>query len=215
MFAYLALDNIDSNSFIIIIQVAQPITLICAYFFFKEKFGWLTAIGIGISTSGLLIVFGAPDILAAPLSAGYACLAAISWSLGSLAMKRTGHIKPASFLTYAYLIAMPVALIATFLFEDNHIERLISADTVNIVFVIVYQVVLMGLMTFVWSGLMARNPAQIVTPFLMIQPIFGVIGSYYLLNETLNPNIYWGGLIVMFGIGIINVRRVIKFKDST
>lgn len=97
IFAYLALTHISSNSFIIMIQVALPMTILLAYFFFNEKFGIPTTIGIIISFTGLLVVFGAPDILASPLGAVLACLAALSWSIGSIMMKRTGHINLLAF----------------------------------------------------------------------------------------------------------------------
>ena len=215
MFANLALNQISSNSFIIIIQIAQPITLVCAYFFFKEQFGWLTSLGIFISVIGLIVVFGAPDILKFPMGAGLAILAAISWSIGSLAMKRTGHIDPASFLSYAYLMAAPIALISTLLFEDNHIERIGNADKSTLSFVLLYQIIIMAAMTFVWSGLMVRNPAQYVTPFMMLQPLFAVIGSYYIFAETLNKNVLIGGLIILCGIGIIHFRKIYKFRNVT
>ena len=208
--ANLALNHISSNSFILIIQIAQPFTLLCALFFFKEKFGLLTSTGIFISLIGLVIVFGAPDILASPIGAGLAIIAAISWSLGSLSMKKTGHIKPASFLCYTYLISAPIALIATLVFEDNHFEKIISADKSTLSFVLLYQVIVMAAMTFVWSGLMARNPAQYVTPFMMLQPVFAVIGSYYIFSEKLNESLFFGGAVILFGLSIIHIRKIQK-----
>ena len=98
IFAYLALSHITSNSFVMVTQIGQPIMLVLAYIFFKERFGLLTTLGIMISISGLVIVFSAPDILSSPVGAILACLAATSWCLGSLSMKRTSDIAPASFL---------------------------------------------------------------------------------------------------------------------
>tara|TARA_B100000508_G_scaffold139543_1_gene138106 strand:- start:934 stop:1830 length:897 start_codon:yes stop_codon:yes gene_type:complete len=215
IFAYLALTHLTSNSFVVITQIAQPFTLILAYFLFKEKFGLPTTFGIILALSGLIIVFGAPDILASPIGAVLATIAALSWSIGSLAMKRTGHIKPASFLAYAYLIGTPIALGASYVIEDGQVERILNADKFILGFVLGYQVLIMGAMTLVWSGLMSRNPAQLVTPFLMLQPIFAVIASYFILGETLNPNIFWGGLIVLSGIGIINFRKIQKFYSKS
>ncbi|MEM7618190.1 MAG: DMT family transporter [Pseudomonadota bacterium] len=212
IFAYLALTYITSNSFVIMVQIALPMTILLAYFFFNEKFGLPTTIGILISFIGLLIVFGAPDILASPIGAVLTCLAALSWSIGSIAMKRTGHIKPASFLGYAYLMGIPVAVLCSYIFDTNPIERIASADKYILSFVLLYQVVFMGFMTLVWGGLMARNSAQYVTPFLMLQPVFGVILAYYLLDETLNPNLIYGGILVLIGIGIVNYRMIIRKK---
>jgi drug/metabolite transporter (DMT)-like permease len=127
-------------------------------------------------------------------------------------MKRTGHIKPASFLAYAYMMGIPVAVICSALFDANPIERIINADKLILGFVLLYQVGLMGFMTLVWSGLMVRNSAQYVTPFLMLQPIFGVILAYYMLGETLNSNLIYGGILVLCGIGIVNYRMLVRRK---
>lgn len=214
IFAYLALTYITSNSFVMTSQIGQPIMLVLAYIFFKERFGILTTLGITIAISGLVIVFSAPDILSSPLGAILACTASLSWCLGSLSMKRTGHIAPASFLAYAYLMAIPVAFSASYFLEEGQIERILNADIKVLSFVLTYQVILMGAMTLVWSGLMHRNPAQLVTPFMMLQPLFAVVGSYYILGERLNANILWGGLIVLLGIGIINIRKIQKFRKK-
>jgi O-acetylserine/cysteine efflux transporter len=68
----------------------------------------------------------------------------------------------------------------------------------------------MGLMSVAWGRLMSRNPAQTITPFLMIQPIFAVIGGYFINGETLNMSVFAGGLVVLLGIGIINWRALAK-----
>ena len=69
IFAYLALDRITGSSCVIIIQIGQPVTLMLAWLMFGEKFGLKTAFGILIAFSGLVIVFGAPDIVSAPMGA--------------------------------------------------------------------------------------------------------------------------------------------------
>ena len=211
--AYLALDRITGNSFVVIVQVAQPVTILLAWILHKERFGIMTVLGILIAFCGLVITFGAPDIKASPSGAILTILAGASWALGSLAMKKTAHIKPATFLSYTYLMAFPVALIATTVMEQDQIARFMSAPPLTIGFVLFYQVILMSLMTFVWSGLMARHQAQYVTPFLMLQPIIAVIGGYYLLGETLNWYVAAGGIAVLAGIGIINWRRFIRAKE--
>ncbi len=208
--AYLALDRITGNSFVVIIQTAQPVTIILAWLLYGEKFGLKTTLGILIAFSGLLIVFGAPDIVSAPMGAVLTVLAAISWSFGSLAMKRASHIKPAAFLGYSYLMGAPVALAATCLFEEDQIGRFLSADPGTLVFILFYQVIFMGLMTVVWSGLMSRHQAQYITPFLMLQPLIAVVGGYFLLGETLHWNVALGGLTVLAGIGIIHWRAIVK-----
>lgn len=215
MFAHLALAKIDGNSFVVLIQVAQPITLLLAWLMYKEKFGIYTTVGIAVAFAGLTITFGAPDIIQNPLGAVYVILAALGWSIGSMAMKKTGHIPPAKFLAYAYIMATPIALAGTWLLEDNQIERFMQADPYKLSFVVFYQVIMMGLMSVAWGRLMSRNPAQSITPFLMLQPIFAVIGGYFINGETLNPSVFLGGIVVLLGIGVINWRAIVKRRPQT
>lgn len=210
MFAHLALDHITGNSLVVLIQIAQPLTLILAWMVFGEKFGLYTAAGIGIALCGLLVVFGAPDILSAPLGGLFGVLSALGWSIGSLAMKKTGHIKPAAFLAYAYLMAAPVAFAGTYFLESNQIEAILDADPVPLGLIVFYQVIVMALMSLVWAGLMARNHAHFVTPFLMLQPIFAVIGGYYINGELLHWNVFAGGVITLAGVAFINRRTIVK-----
>ncbi len=210
IFAYLALAYITSNSFVIIMQVSQPVTILLARFLYGEHFGWKTALGIMVAFSGLLIVFGAPDVIQAPLGAMLAVMAATSWAVGSLSMKRTAHIKPAAFLGYSYLMGVPVALVTTLLLETNQITSFMDAPPLTLGFVLSYQVILMGIMSFVWSLLISRHKAQYVAPFLMLQPIIAVIGSYFLLGESLSWNVALGGLTVLVGIGIVHWRRFVR-----
>ncbi len=213
MFAHLALSHIDGNSFVVLIQVSQPMTLLLAWLLFKEKFGIYTAAGVAVSFGGLMITFGAPDIIEHPIGAVFALFAALGWSLGSIAMKKTGHIKPATFLAYSYLMASPIALAGTYLLEHNQVQRFMEADPYKLGFVVFYQVVMMGLMSVAWGRLMSRNPAQKVTPFLMIQPLFAVIGGYFINGETLNMSVIAGGMVVLAGIGIINWRTIVKRRQ--
>lgn len=210
MFAHSAMDLINSNSFAVIIQIAQPTMLILAWIFFKEKFGIYTTAGIAVAFTGLIIVFGAPDIEASPLGGILCMMGAICWSIGSISMKKTQHIKPATFLAYAYLMAVPISFLGTYTLEDNQIEHFLTADPLTVAFVIFYQVVMMGLMTVLWARLLARNTTQFVTPFLMLQPIVAVIGGYFMLGETLNMNVAIGGASVIAGLLIINVRAIQK-----
>ena len=214
IFAYVALTYITSNSFVIMVQIGLPIMVLLAYFLFQEKFGIPTTIGILISFSGLIFVFGAPDIMASPMGAILTCLAAFTWALGSLSMKRTGHIKPANFLAYTYLMGVPVAILCSAIFDTNPIQTIVESDKLILGLVLAYQVLLVSLTTLTWSVLMARNPAQYLSPFMMLQPLFGVIAAYYILDETLNKNLIWGGLLVLIGIGIVNYRMIIRKKQQ-
>lgn len=210
--SYIALDYISSNSFIILIMVAVPISILLDRVLKGRTFGGHTALGIFICFAGLFIAFGAPDLLQSPLGAFYAVVAAFFWSLGSFYMKETEHINLPTFLSATYLMAVPVAVFVSYFREEGQLTAFLEADRVDLIGVLIYQVGLMSVMMFVWKGLMSRNPAQYVTPFLMIQPIFGVLGAYALLGEALSIEIAVGGGVILAGLSIINIRKLLKYR---
>ena len=211
-FAYLALDRVTANSFVVITQIGQPMTLILAWLLFKESFGIWTVLGIITSFTGIVFVFGAPDLSGNYIGIFFSICAAFFWSLGSVWMKHTGKVKPLTMLAYSNLMMFPVMLSLTILFEHGHMQTLENARLPVVTFVVSYQVLMMGLMMMVWAGLMNRNPAQLIAPFLMLQPLFAVVASYFLLGEILQPEVFWGGFIVLTGIGIINWRQIVRYK---
>ena len=212
--ACLAMSYITANSFAVLIQMGQPISFIIAYFAFREKIGLWSALGAAIAFMGILITFGSPDILAAPIGALACLLAATSWAAGSVMMKKVPSIHPLTFLAYAYLVTSPFSFLLTWIFEDDQLETIWNARAHVLGFVLFCQVFFMGLMMVIWQRVISRNPAQLVTPFIMLQPLITVIASHYILGETLNANLVAGGLIVIFGIGVINWRSVHNYLQS-
>ena len=138
--AYIALDYISSNSFIILIMVAVPVSILLDRVLLGRKFGLHTSLGIFICFMGLMVAFGAPDILQSPLGAFYAVVAAVFWSLGSFYMKETADINLPTFLSTTYLMAVPVAFVVSYFREEGQIEAFMSADRTMLLGVLVYQI---------------------------------------------------------------------------
>ena len=216
MFAYMALDTITSNSFIFIIMTAIPFSILIERIFLKTKFGLYTSIGILVCFIGLAIAFGAPDLSSSPIGTIFAILAALFWSIGSFFMKKASHINLPTFLSMTCLIATPIALVTSYFRESGQIEAFLAPEApIQLIFVILYQVGLMSVMMFTWKGLIARNPAQFVMPFLMLQPLVGVAGASLLLDEELSARTLYGGLFIMSGLSLIHWRKLLHFKKKS
>jgi O-acetylserine/cysteine efflux transporter len=55
--------------------------------------------------------------------------------------------------------------------------------------------------------LLQRYPVAIVSPFLLLAPVFGVVFAVIFLHDTLTPQMILGGLITLAGISIITLRQ--------
>ncbi len=58
-----------------------------------------------------------------------------------------------------------------------------------------------------WYSLIGRHPVSRIGPFLLLMPVFSVLGGVTLLGESLTLRVAVGGLIVIAGVGVILVRR--------
>jgi O-acetylserine/cysteine efflux transporter len=58
-----------------------------------------------------------------------------------------------------------------------------------------------------WYSLVGRFPLARVGPFLLLMPVFSVLGGVTLLGESLTLRIALGGAIVIAGVAVILVRR--------
>jgi O-acetylserine/cysteine efflux transporter len=58
-----------------------------------------------------------------------------------------------------------------------------------------------------WYTLIRRHPVGQVAPFLLLLPVFSVIGGIALLGESLTPRIALGGAVVIAGVAFILFER--------
>ena len=54
----------------------------------------------------------------------------------------------------------------------------------------------------VWAWLLSRHPAATVTPFALLVPVAGIIGSAFFLGEIMMPVEAIGGAIIVLGLAI-------------
>ena len=59
----------------------------------------------------------------------------------------------------------------------------------------------------IWYTLVRRNPVGRVAPFLLLLPLFSVLGGVVFLGESLSLPVIVGGAIVLSGVALILTGR--------
>ena len=54
-----------------------------------------------------------------------------------------------------------------------------------------------------WYHVMGRNPVHKVMPVMLLLPLTGLSTSIFLLGEEPSKQVFVGGAIILFGIGLI------------
>jgi O-acetylserine/cysteine efflux transporter len=211
---YLSINAINSSSFVVLVMLAMPISILLSVFLYKEKIGIWTCIGMLICFIGLVVAFGLPDITQYPIGAFLTIMTAILWAIGSLLMKRTKHIPLMTFTFYTFAIAVPFFALAVLIFEPISVFQFEKVNYLNLGLSVGYQVVIMGVMAGVWGYLIGNHPAAHVTPFLLLQVPVAAIAGYFILDEQLSGDFFISAFLIMGGVALIHYRRLKQYEPQ-
>lgn len=179
--------------------------MILAMLFFQDKPNIWQLFGTFIAICGILLIASHTDAEITGMSIFFILLAAFLWASGSIYSKTLGQVSMLSLIVWSCFMAWPILLTVTVSLEGsqifNHIRQ-ISWESWAAVLYIVYLSTLVGY--GIWNYLLHKFPISLVTPFALLVPIFGILGSVVLVGESMQSWKLFSGLLVMTGV-IINV----------
>ncbi|QFU14911.1 EamA family transporter [Microvirga thermotolerans] len=140
--------------------------------------------------------------------------AAACWGIANIVSKKAGRVDMLGFVVWASLIP-PLPLLALSLVLDGPgpVLAAVSHANLGMIGAVAYLAYPTTVFAFaVWSFLLSRYPAATVTPFALLVPVAGILGSALILGETMHPVEAAGGAVIVLGLavnmfGIRAVRR--------
>jgi O-acetylserine/cysteine efflux transporter len=130
--------------------------------------------------------------------------AAASWGVANIVSKRAGRVDMLGYVVWASLIP-PLPLLAFSLVLDGPGQVLAALSHVNagMIGAVAYLAYPTTVFAFaVWSFLLSRYPAATVTPFALLVPVAGILGSALILGETMRVPEAIGGAVIVLGLAI-------------
>ena len=101
------------------------------------------------------------------------------------------------------LFSGPMLLLGSFIFDGNTINYLLSADLKGWSIVAFLGFVMQPLAYGTWYQVMGRNPVHKVMPVMLLLPLTGLSTAIFLLGEKPSAEVFIGGAVILFGIGMI------------
>ena len=201
---YTGLNSVDASSAILLVHTEVPFGVIIAYFLFKEKPRIQNILGIIIAFIGLFILLGAPNLEGKLIGVLLLIFGAFAWSLGMVMAKPLSN-KIGGFAVTAWLCLFsgPMLLLGSFIFDGNTINYLLSADLKGWSIVAFLGFVMQPLAYGTWYQVMGRNPVHKVMPVMLLLPLTGLSTAIFLLGEKPSAEVFIGGAVILFGIGMI------------
>jgi O-acetylserine/cysteine efflux transporter len=135
-----------------------------------------------------------------------AVLAALTWGVANIIAKKSGETNVLSFIVWASLIPPLPLFLLSWAFEDH---ALISATILHPSWLTIGTIVFLAWPATVfafgsWNFLLGRYPANMVTPFALLVPVFGIASGIIFLNEPFSIVEIIGSILVLSGL-MLNV----------
>jgi len=166
---------------------------------------------LGICTIGSARLSGAVFLPFLLTLAGAAC-----WGAGNLVGKYVGRVDPFAFIVWSSLVPPLPMLALSFLFERGQALEALSHPTpllIGSVAMLAYGGTLIAFS--LWSSLLSRYPAALVTPFALLIPVVGMLAGRIVFDEPTSPIEFLGSALIMAGLSfnllgerLLTLRRV-------
>jgi drug/metabolite transporter (DMT)-like permease len=187
---------------------------IFAVFILGEKLTRPRMAALGLGLVGLVVLIGQDlsHLRNAPLGAGLTLLAAVTFGLGTVWMKKRAWQNNVTVLAgwQLAIAAVPVGLIWGFNWGFGGLELNIAAISTESRLAIVYQILIANVLAyFAWFRVVAAFPASVTGIGAMAVPLVGVLASAAILGEAIGVN-EWIALALIVGALGINLASTLK-----
>ncbi len=202
------LNLIDASSAVLFVQSEVPFGVLIAYFYLKEKPIFKNILGLIIAFVGLIVLSGSPNLAGKYIGVILVLCGAFTWSLGQILIKPISE-KINGFVLTAWvgIFAGPQLILCSQLIEGNVYQNILEADF-NAWLIVLYLGILMNALGYsIWYYVLGKYAINKILPVMLLLPVTGVITAIVLLGERPNINVLIGGIIIIFGVGMILIGK--------
>jgi drug/metabolite transporter (DMT)-like permease len=162
--------------------------------------------GLGLSFAGVALAIGVPQanvdarvLLGDLLVVGAGAL----WAATTLVVKATSLLRapPEKALGYQVAVSVPILGLAAWIWGET-LTRVPGPLALSLM---AYQAIwVVGLTFLIWFALVKTYSASKLSAFSFITPLFGVVASYVIMDDTLTPIFGVAAVAVMAGLYLVN-----------
>ena len=201
------LRGVDASTAVLVIQLEVPFLVLLGAILLGERPGRRKWLGIAAAFAGVALIAGEPRLGGAWGSLGLLLGGAFAWAVGQIMIRRLGQVGGFTLIAWVAVFAAPQLLVMSLALERDHWQAIEEAGWVVWSTVVYLGLVMTALGYGIWYSLVGRHPVSRVAPFLLLLPVFSVIGGVTVLGESLTLQTSLGGAVVIAGVGFILLER--------
>ena len=196
----------------IVLQSYVPMTALLAWAVLGERFAWRTGMAIALSFAGVLVLGFDPLVLERPLALLLMLVSALFLAIGTVLMKPLRGLDAYSQQGWTALVSVVPLLAISAMIEPGAFAQLREASWVGW-FGVAYAAFVSSLLGHgLYYVLVQRHPIALVTPWLLLTPVFAVGLGIAFWGDRPGPLLLLGGVMVLGGVLIVALRALAKAR---
>lgn len=203
---FTGVDGVDAGLGALIVQLEVPFMVLFAALFFAERPGWRQGIGIAIAFVGVALIAGQVRLEGEGRAVLFLIAGAATWALGQVNLRGLRGMSGLSVTAWLAILAAPQLFIVSALFERGQWQAAATAGPMTWAAVLYLGLLMSCLGYLIWNSLILRHEVGRVAPFVLMLPLFSVVGGIVFLGERPGWGQLFGGLIVLAGVALITLR---------
>ena len=201
---YNGLNIIDASSAVLLVQLEVPFGILIAFFLLKEIPKIKNLIGLAIAFIGVFILTGAPNLEGKYFGVLLTLSGAFTWSLGAVMAKALSKkIGAFALMTWLCVFSGPLLILISTIVNGNPIQYILSANFYSWITVIYLGFIMQPIAYGAWYYVLRKHPVNKIMPVLLLLPVTGLLTAIFLLGEEPAKQVFLGGAIILFGVGMI------------
>ena len=204
---FTGLKGLDASVTVLVVQLEVPFLVIIGALVLGERAGLRKWIGIAMAFGGVALIAGEPRVASAWVSILLVVGGAFVWAVGQAMIRVLRDIDGLTVTAWIAVFATPQLVVMSLLIESGQHEAISRAGWVVWGTVAYLGLVMTALGYGLWYSLIRKHPVSLVAPFLLLLPVFSILGSRIVLGEALTAQTLAGGAIVIAGVAFILIER--------
>lgn len=186
----------------LLLQFSALFTLLLGALVFREPIARWQWAGLAIAGAGLVSAALITDGSVTALGVVLALVAATSWSVANMVIKKAHPDRVLAFVLWSSMFAPAPLLALDVAFHGLEGLRALPAQldavTIASILIQVYPVTIFGY--WVWNSLLKRYPVSEVAPLSLLVPVFGLAGSVLIFHEAVPATKLLAVVLIVGGV---------------
>lgn len=188
----------------LVLQFSAFFTILLGSWIFKETISRFQYAGMSLALCGLLSIVSIVDGTVTTAGLILVLLGAVAWSAANVINKKAKTTQVFAFLVWSSAFSpIPLFALDYVVNGSTGYSTLLNQLDYRAVLSILFQVYPNTLFGYwVWNSLLKRYPVSTVAPLSLLVPVFGLLGSVMIFNETLSLNKIVAVVLIVSGLGV-------------